>query len=106
MKAVPIIHFSQFDSGTTRTVFCVERTGPEAIIVCSEFDPQNRLLREVRFEHSGGKLTQSIYTEFAADGRLTERWVLLHDARGRVTHTYGFDAEGNPLEPETHNLAS
>lgn len=104
MKTATRRHYSQFSSGFTRTVFCIERTGPDAVILSSEFDLHDRLLRQVRFEHMNGSLVHSAYTEFSSTGAIAEQWVLLYDTHGRVTETFGFDSEGRPLESEKQEL--
>jgi hypothetical protein len=91
-------HFSQTTNGLTRTVMCVDRVGPDSVVLSSEFDTHNRLLRQVRFEHLCGQLANAVFTTFALNGRVEEQWVFLYDSVGRVTETFGFDEEGNPLE--------
>jgi hypothetical protein len=93
-----IRHFSQTTNGLTRTLMCVDRVGPDAVVLSSEFDIHNRLLRQVRFEHLNGQLANSVFTKFALEGRIEEQWVFLYDAQGCVTEAFGFDEEGNPLE--------
>jgi hypothetical protein len=104
MKSAIKRHYSQFTSAATRTVFCIERTGLDAVILSSEFDLYDRLLRQVRFEHLNGKLAHSAYTEFSSTGAIAEQWVLLYDTNGRVTDTFGFDADGRPIESESQAL--
>ena len=90
--------FSQKFNGLTCTVICVDHVGPDAVVLSSEFDLHNKLLRQVRFEHLNGLLANSVYTEFTREGKIAEQWVLLYDRDGQVTDTYGFDEEGHPLE--------
>jgi hypothetical protein len=98
MKTTNRRHYSQTFTGLTRTVICVDHVGPDAVVLSSEFDLQNRLLRQVRFEHLKGLLANSVFTEFTREGRIAEQWVLLYDKEGSVTETYGFDEAGNPLD--------
>jgi hypothetical protein len=100
-------HFSQTNNGRTRTVMCVDRIGPDSVVLSSEFDMHNRLLRQVRFEHLHGCLANSVFTKFALNGRIEEQWVFLYDAEGRVTEQFGFDEAGEPLDhPSKVALAS
>lgn len=102
-----IRHFSQTTNGRTRTVMCVDRVGPDSVVLSSEFDMHNRLLRQVRFEHLHGHLANSVFTKFALNGRVEEQWVFLYDGEGRVTEQFGFDEEGKPLDHQsTAALAS
>ena len=84
-------------NGLTRTVICVDHLGPDAVVLSSEFDLEDRLLRQVRFEHLHGVLANSVFTEFRRDGKIAEQWVFLYDPEGQVAETYGFDEEGRPL---------
>jgi len=95
-----IRHFSQTTNGLTRTVMCVDRMGSDAVVLSSEFDTHNRLLRQVRFEHLQGQLANAVFTKFALSGRVQEQWVFLYDVQGRVTDTFGFDEAGDPLEQQ------
>jgi hypothetical protein len=106
MKAATKATCSQFSGTTGRTVFTIERAGPDAVILASEFDLRDQLVRQVRFEHLNGNLAHSAYTEFSSTGSVAEQWVLLYDSSGRVTQTFGFDAEGHPIESETYKLVS
>ncbi len=94
-------HFSQTTNGRTRTVMCVDRVGPDSVVLSSEFDMHNRLLRQVRFEHLQGHLANSVFTRFASNGRVEEQWVFLYDAEGCVTEQFGFDEEGKPLDQQS-----
>lgn len=91
-------YLMQKSNGITRTVICVDHIGPEAVVLSSEFDLQDRLLRQVRYEHLNGALSNSVFTEFSRDGHIAAQWVFLYDREGRVSDTYGFDEEGNPFE--------
>ena len=100
-------HFSQTSDGRTRTVMCVDRMGPDSVVLSSEFDMHNRLLRQVRFEHLHGHLANSVFTRFAPSGRVEEQWVFIYDEQGSVTEQFGFDEEGKPLDyPSKVALAS
>ena len=90
--------YSQKFNGLTRTVICVDHVGPDAVVLSSEFDLHNKLLRQVRFEHLNGTLANSVFTEFKQDGHIAEQWVFLYDGEGQVTATYGFDEAGDPLD--------
>jgi hypothetical protein len=90
--------YSHKFNGITRTVICVDHSGPDAVVLSSEFDLHNKLLRQVRFEHLNGVLANSVFTEFMADGHIAEQWVFLYDREGQIAETYGFDEEGRPLE--------
>ena len=98
MNQNPYRQFSQKFNGLTRTVICVDHTGPDAVVLSTEFDLHDRLLRQVRYEHHDGTLANSVFTEFARDGRIAEQWVFVYGRDGQVTDTYGFDEEGRPLE--------
>ncbi len=107
MKISSRRHYSQTFTGITRTVICVDHVGPDAVVLSSEFDLQNRLLRQVRFEHLQGTLANSVFTEFTREGRIAEQWVFLYDKDGGVTETFGFDEEGCPLDRQPQqSLAS
>jgi hypothetical protein len=90
-------HFSETTDGSTRTVVCVDRVGPDAVVLFTDFDLQNRLLRQVRFEHLRGTLANALFTRFGIDGQIEEQTVFLYDSEGRVTDSYGFDEKGRPL---------
>jgi hypothetical protein len=91
-------HFSQTTNGLTRTVICVDRVGPDSVILFTDFDLQDNLLRQVRFEHLKGTLANALFTKFALDGRIEEQRVFVYDAEGGVIDMFGFDEDGNPLE--------
>jgi hypothetical protein len=98
--------FSQSNHGLTRTVTCVDKIGPDAGVLFSEFDLQGRLLYQVRFDHLERERVYALFSQFGPNGEIQEQWVLLIDESGRVTQTFGFDEQGRPLEewPE-HSLA-
>jgi hypothetical protein len=81
-------HFSQTTNGLTRTVMCVDRTGPDSVILFTDFDLQDNLLRQVRFEHLKGTLAKALFTEFALDGRIEEQGVCVRRGRGRDRYVW------------------
>ncbi len=93
-------HYALSNNGLTRTVTCVDQVGSDAVLLFTDFDLNDRLLKQVRFEHLDGRLANALYTRFGDNGNIEEQWVFLYDASGKITETYGFDDEGNLVEQE------
>jgi hypothetical protein len=91
-------HYSQTTIGLTRIVMCVDQEGPEPVLLVTEFDPSDRVLKQVRYEHEHGRLANALFTGFGLDGSVKEQWILLYDDNGNVANSFGFDEQGRPLE--------
>jgi hypothetical protein len=97
-------HYSQTTDGLTRTVTCVDHVGPDAVLLFTEFDMHDRLLKQVRFEHLRGMLANALFTRFGPGGKVEEQWVFLYDEKGNVTDYFGFDEDGRALKAHPPKL--
>lgn len=77
-----------------------DRVHPDAVVLFTDFDLPDNLLRQVRFEYLKGTLANALFTKFALDGHSEEQRMFVYDAEGRLTDMFGFDEDGSPLDSQ------